>query len=374
MIKDSKRIVFKFGTNTLLNSKGEAELSRIQSFIEDIVSLKKKGKEVIVVSSGAIKLGAKTLNLTPEQKSVYDKQAFASVGQSHIMRIWEEGFEKENIRVAQILLTEEDFSNRRRYLNLRSTLSTLLEYKVVPVINQNDAVCPSEIEDEYACFSDNDKLSAIVAGKLDADLLVIISDINGLYDKNPKENPDAKLVEVVEKITKKIEKMATGASSGGRGGMITKLRAAKIANHSGANMIIASGKIDHIIKKVFDQDPDTPKTVFLAGETLSSKKRWIAYASNIMGKMTVNECAKKVLLQNQKSLLAVGIVNIEGEFSRGDVVCVCDEEGNVIAHGITNYDSTECRKIMGHHSSKIEEILGGMVSNDVINKDNLVLV
>lgn len=372
MIKNSKRIVFKFGTNILRNDSGEVALSRIHSFIEDISTLLKEGKEVIVVTSGAVGLGAKKLN--HKGSSLFCKQAFASVGMPHLMRIWEEGFEKHGITVAQILLTEEDFSNRRRYLSLRNTLATLLEYGVVPIINQNDAVCSRELESIETSFSDNDKLSALVASKLDADLLVLVSDINGLYDKNPKEHKDAKHIPEVKKVTSKIEKLATGATLGGTGGMITKLQAAKIVNNSGAYATIINGKIEGIISKTCNCEPDTPSTIFLAGESLSGKKRWIAYATNIMGKIIVNERAKEVLLENNKSLLAVGITDIEGDFSRSDVVAICDEEDHEFARGIANYDSTECRKIMGQRSDKIEQILGHIISDDVINKDNLVLL
>ncbi|GBF23508.1 glutamate 5-kinase [Candidatus Gastranaerophilus sp. (ex Termes propinquus)] len=333
----------------------------------------------MVVTSGAVGLGAKKLNLQNSKGSLFDKQAFASVGQSLLMRIWEECFAKFDVNIGQILLTEDDFSNRKKYLALRNTLNTLLEYKVVPVINQNDVVSTSELESSNtckACFSDNDKLSALVASKLDADLLVLVSDINGLYDKNPKDDKSAKLIPVVEKITPKIEKSASGATLGGRGGMITKLQAAKIANRTGACAMIINGTIEHIIQKIFNGAPNIPSTVFkaLPQEVISGKKRWIAYATNIMGKLIVNDGARDAIVLNQKSLLAVGIVAIEGEFSRNDVVAVYDEKNGEIAHGIVNYDSGECRKILGEHSDKIEEILGDKVSNDVISKDNLVII
>lgn len=375
MIENSKRIIFKFGTNILRDEKGEVAKERIQSFIDDMCALIKQGKEVLVVTSGAVGLGAKKLSKTALGKnSLFDKQAYAAVGQPHLMRIWEEGFEKHSVVVAQVLLSEDDFSNRKKYLHLRNTLSKLSEHGVVPIINQNDAVTSLALDDVVACFSDNDKLSALVASKLDADLLVIVSDINGLYDKNPKEYPDAKHIAVVEKVTEKIEKLATGATKGGTGGMITKLQAAKIANNSGAMAAIISGKIDHVIQKTFANDPNTPSTIFLPGKTLSGKKRWIAYATNLMGKITVDKRAKEALVANHKSLLAIGVTQVEGEFSRGDVVSICDEKGLEFAHGIVNYDADEFRKIMGEHSDKIEAILGYKVSDDIITKDNLVLL
>ena len=306
MIENSKRIVFKFGTNILRNEDGEISLAHLYSFIEDISKLFKQGKEILVVTSGAVGLGAKKLGIDTSTSTTL-KQAAASVGQPMLMGIWQDGFEKYGIKTAQILLTEEDFSNRKKYLSLRLTLHKLLENKVIPIINQNDAVSPSELE--HACFSDNDKLSSIVASKLDADLLVMVSDIDGLFDKNPKAYDDAKLIQKVEKVTPKIEKLATGATLGGRGGMITKLIAAKVVTSSGLYAKIVNGKTPNIIQKIFD---DNVGTVFLPNDNLSHKKRWIAYATNIMGSLVVNNGAKEAIIDNQKSLLSVEWLPLNG--------------------------------------------------------------
>ena len=369
MIKDANRIVFKFGTNILRNDNGEISLTRLYSFIEDIATLRKSGKEVLVVTSGAVGLGAKKLNVDTSQSTVL-KQAAASVGQQILMSIWQDGFEKYGICVAQILLTEEDFSNRKKYLSLRNTLSKLLELGIIPIINQNDAVSPSELE--HVCFSDNDKLSAIVASKLDADLLLMVSDIDGLFDKNPKEYPDAKKIDVVEKVTSKIEKLASGASLGGRGGMITKLSAAKVVTSSGLYAMIVNGKKPQIIKKIFEEE--NVGTLFLPTKVLSHKKRWIAYATNIMGEITVNSGAKTALIEKQKSLLAVGIVDVKGDFKAGEIISIYDENGLEFARAVVNYNSDECKKIMGAHSDEIEQILGYKLDDDVVIKDNLVLL
>lgn len=369
MIKDANRIVFKFGTNILRNDNGEISLTRLYSFIEDIATLRKSGKEVLVVTSGAVGLGAKKLNVDTSQSTVL-KQAAASVGQQILMSIWQDGFEKYGICVAQILLTEEDFSNRKKYLSLRNTLSKLLELGIIPIINQNDAVSPSELE--HVCFSDNDKLSAIVASKLDADLLVMVSDIDGLFDKNPKEYPDAKKIDVVEKVTSKIEKLASGASLGGRGGMITKLSAAKVVTSSGLYAMIVNGRKPQIIKKIFEEE--NVGTLFLPTKVLSHKKRWIAYATNIMGEITVNSGAKTALIEKQKSLLAVGIVDVKGDFKAGEIISIYDENGLEFARAVVNYNSDECKKIMGAHSDEIERILGYKLDDDVVIKDNLVLL
>ncbi len=368
MIKNSKRIVFKFGTNILRNEEGEISLSHLYSFIEDISYLFKQGKEILIVTSGAVGLGAKKLNIDTSGSTTL-KQAAASVGQPLLMSMWQDGFEKYGITTAQILLVEDDFSNRKKYLSLRLTLNKLLENKVIPIINQNDAVSPSELE--HASFSDNDKLSAIVASKLDADLLVMVSDINGLYDKNPKVYDDAKLIKQVEKVTPKIEKLAQGASQGGRGGMITKLIGAKVATTSGLYAKIVNGKIPGIVRKIFDENVGT---VFLPNKNLSHKKRWIAYATNIMGEVTVNNGAKEAMVKHQKSLLSIGITSVKGNFNRGDVISILDENKNEFARGITSYNSSDIDKIKGLHSDKIDEILGYKFDDDVVIKDNLVII
>ncbi len=364
-----KRIVLKFGTNILRDQNGEIAAGRINSFIEQIVGLIKGGDEVIVVTSGAVGLGAKKLGIN-SKNSLFDKQAAASVGQSLLMKIYEDCFDKFNITVAQILLTEEDFSNRHKYLSLRNTLNRLLELGAVPIINQNDAVSPSELE--HVAFSDNDKLSALVASKLDADLLVMVSDVDGLFDKNPKEHADAQLIRTVEKITPKIEKLASGASDGGRGGMITKILAAKVATNSGGKAVILNGKVDGIISKYFSEK--NVGTEFLPNKTLRSKQRWIAYATNITGGVKVNDGAKTALVQNNKSLLAIGTIELEGFFNAGDVILILDNSGAEIARGVANYSSDDVQKILGVHSEKIEEILGFKTSDDIISKDNLVIL
>ncbi len=369
----AKRLVFKFGTNSLRNKEKDIDVARISGYVADIAEQIKNGNNAIVITSGAVGLGAKKLGLDPKntsKNSLFDKQACASVGQPHLMKIWEDCFAAHNITIAQILLVEDDFSNRRRYLNLRNTLNRLLECGVVPVINQNDAVSTSEIE--TVCFSDNDKLSALVASKLDADMLVIISDIDGLYDKNPKEHKDAKHIKVVEEITPEIEALGSGASSGGRGGMITKIEASKVVTNSGALAVILNGNREHVIQSFFNGDEIGTK--FLPNKTLSSKARWIAYATNIEGKIYINQGAERALTQENKSLLPVGVTKLEGKFSQGDVISILNSEEKEIARGIANYNSPDFEKIMGEHSEDIPKILGFKISDDIISKDNLVIL
>ena len=368
-----KRIVIKLGTNVLRNEDGEVAISRIYSFIEDMAKLVKQGKEVILVTSGAVGLGKKKLNLDSTAEDGV-KQACAAVGQSRLMSFYENGFGIYDIPIAQILLTEDDFSLRYRYLSLRTTLNKILEFGVVPIINQNDTVSTIKMNAMLSgmkvCFSDNDKLSALVASELDADLLILLSDINGLYDSNPKENPDAELIPVVENVTDEIMSLGSDASEGGRGGMKTKLEAAKLVTRFGGRVLIANGKIPYVISKIFDKEDIG--TIFLpTKENLPDKKRWIGYATNIRGQLIVNEGAKKAVLEQYSSLLPIGIINVINDFRQGEVVSICDENNVEFARGMVNYSSEECRKIVGAHSNNIENILGYKNYDAVITRDNI---
>ena len=368
-----KRIVIKLGTNVLRNEDGEVAISRIYSFIEDMAKLVKQGKEVILVTSGAVGLGKKKLNLDSTAEDGV-KQACAAVGQSRLMSFYENGFGIYDIPIAQILLTEDDFSLRYRYLSLRTTLNKILEFGVVPIINQNDTVSTIKMNAMLSgmkvCFSDNDKLSALVASELDADLLILLSDINGLYNSNPKENPDAKLIPVVENVTDEIMSLGSDASEGGRGGMKTKLEAAKLVTRFGGRVLIANGKIPYVISKIFDKEDIG--TIFLpTKENLPDKKRWIGYATNIRGQLIVNEGAKKAVLEQCSSLLPIGIINVINDFRQGEVVSICDENNVEFARGMVNYSSEECRKIVGAHSNNIENILGYKNYDAVITRDNI---
>lgn len=376
-LNNIKRIVFKFGTNVLRNDEGYISLARIYSFIEAIAKYKKMGKEVLVVTSGAVGLGAKKINAT-DLSEVSLKQACAAIGQSQLMSIYEDGFSKFDIVTAQILLTEEDFSNRRRYLNLRSTLDTLLKYNVIPIINENDTVSSDELKLLYdvtqISFSDNDKLSALVASELDADLLIILSDINGLYDDNPKTNPNANFIHEVFEVTKEIESLGLDASKGGRGGMKTKLQAAKIVTRSGCGLIIANGKTPNILNNIFNIKE---KTIFYPVEEnneLNTKKRWIAYATTIIGKLVVNAGAKKAIIEKESSLLPIGVTKVVNNFKKGDIVSIIDEDGEEFARGIINYNSEDTNKIIGKHSDSILEILGYKNYDALITRDYIVLL
>lgn len=373
----AKRIVVKLGTNVLRNDEGYVSLPRIYSFIEDMAALVRAGKEVILITSGAVGLGKKRLNLQDTQGTAL-KQACAAIGQGKLMSLYETGFEAYGLIAAQILLIEDDFSVRERYLSLRTTLNKLLELGAIPVINQNDTVSTRNVslrdgvEDMQVCFSDNDKLSALVASELDADLLIILSDIDGLYSDNPKTNKDAKLIKCVEKVDDAILALASGISNGGRGGMETKLKAARQVTRFGGKVLIANGKEPYVIRRIFEGED--LGTMFLPeNRIMSDKRRWIGYATNIIGKIVVNEGAKDALLA-EKSLLPIGVIDVINTFHKGDVISILDEDKHEFARGIVNYDSDSCKKVIGHHSDNIAEILGFKNYDAIITRDNITLL
>ena len=304
------------------------------------------------------------------------KQACAAVGQCRLMCIYEDGFDKYGITTAQILLTEEDFTQRVKYLSLHDTLNTIISLGAIPVINQNDTVSTEELafyKDAFQIsFSYNDKLSALVASELDADVLIVLSDIDGLFDDNPKTNPNAKKIDVVQEITEEFEEFASGAAAGGRGGMKTKLEAMKVITRSGGTGLIANGKEPHIIKRIFGQEE--LGTIFLPTENLANKKRWIAYATNIQARLIVNDGAKKALTEKYTSLLPIGVLNIEGDCQKGEIVSILDEHGNEFARGMINYNCSDCKKILGHHSDDILDILGYKNYDAIITRDNIALL
>lgn len=371
-----KRIVVKLGTNVLRNENGDVALSRIYSYIESICKLVKSGKEVVLVTSGAVGLGKKKLSLK-NTDGIAVKQACAAIGQGNLMSLYEEGFDTYGVVTGQILLTQDDFSQRKKYLSLRTILNRLLEMGTVPIINQNDTVTVIEglddtLEQVQMCFTDNDKLSALVSSALDADLLLILSDVDGLYDSNPKENPDAKLLSELCGVSKEVMAMGTDASEGGRGGMKTKLEAARIVTRGGGRVLIANGKIPYIIDKLFNFEEYG--TTFTPNEDLAEKKRWIGYSTNIVGHVIVNDGAKKAMLEKDSSLLPIGVIGIENDFKKGEVVSIRDENNAEFARGIVNYNAEDCNRIIGNHSKEILNVLGFKNYNAIITRDYITIL
>jgi len=373
---DVKRIVIKLGTNILRNENGEVALPRIYSYIEDISKLVKQGKEVILVTSGAVGFGKKKIGLESTEGEAV-KQACAAIGQGKLMSIYENGFDTYNIVTGQILLTEDDFSQRKKYLSLRATLNRLLEMKAVPIINQNDTVTvvasDDNLHDMQVCFSDNDKLSALIASELDADLLIILSDVKGLYKSNPKIDKNAEFIRQVDNVTEDILTLGSDASEGGRGGMKTKLEAAKLVTRYGGKVLVADGKIPFVITQIFQGEEIG--TMFLPSiEYLPEKKRWIGYATNIIGKLIVNNGAKNAMVENESSLLPIGVVKIINDFKKGEVVSILDENEKEFARGIVNYNSEDCRRIIGNHSNEILKLLGFKNYDAIITRDNITIL
>ncbi|HZX44743.1 MAG TPA: glutamate 5-kinase [Candidatus Nanoarchaeia archaeon] len=330
-----KRIVVKIGTNLLTDKLCGLKVEQIQDIARQISVLKSKGIEVLIVTSGAIGAGCTELGVK-KSREVETRQALAAVGQSTVMRAYHDAFSRYKAKVGQILLTYEDFSNRTRYLHLKKAIERLLDFGVIPIINENDPISVDEIG---ATFGDNDKLSALVASKVNADLLIIVSDIDGLYDKNPKLSKDAKLIRRVESITKDIENMAGKAGSAfSVGGMESKVKAAKIVMDFGCDMIICNGKKKDILQKALEGKEGT---LFVAANKLNGKQRWIKFAKE-KGKIRVNDRAKDILLDGKSSLLAVGVVGVEGEFDKGEVVLIND-----FAKGISDHSSKELANING---------------------------
>ena len=374
-IRDAKRIVVKLGSNLFFNDAGHVALGRIFSFIEDIAAERLKGRQIIVVSSGAVALGANALKMKSSSALLAQKQAFAAIGQSRLMNLYEQGFAKYGLTAAQILLIEEDFSIRGRYLNLRNTLLTLLEMGVIPIINENDTVSTSELEvtDRSVSFGDNDKLSAIVMSKLEAQVLVLLSDVDGLFTDNPHSNAGAKFIPQVQEVTPEIEALAGKKSARGRGGMATKVQAARIATNSGGMAIIANGTKHGVLARVLNGEIEG--TLFLGkSEALSGKRRWIAFASSVTGRIHINEGALNAIMNKNASLLYAGVTRIENEFDHGDVVAIVGPGGQEVARGIVNYSSADATKLVGKHSDDIARVLTSKNYDALVTRNNMAFL
>ena len=364
-----KRIVIKIGSNILADAKEGLNTRRIYSITKDIACLTERGFEVILVSSGAIAAGMKKLGLKERPKDVKLKQASAAIGQSSLMWAYEKSFNDFKKKVAQVLLTRDDFSDRKRYINSKNTLTTLLSYGIIPIVNENDTVATDEIK-----FGDNDNLAALVANLADAERLIILSDVDGLYTEDPKTHPEAKIIEYVEDITPELEAKAKGPGSiVGTGGMYSKLLATKRALSHGIIVHIVNGRKEGLLCSLMGGKHSG--TLFRPKEgRLSSRKGWIAYSTRAKGSIAVDDGAVKAIIQGGKSLLPSGIISAEGNFDIGDAVYCLDSKGNRIAKGLTNYSFSEVERIKGKKTSEIEKILGYKYSGEVIHRDNMVLM
>lgn len=368
-LAEAKRLVIKVGSSTLTHDTGKMNFFRIEKLARELSDLVNQGKEIILVTSGAVSAGMDRLGCQEKPKTIPEKQAMAAVGQGILMHTYEKLFGEYGQTVAQVLLTREDSVKRKRYANSRNTLLTLLSMGVIPVINENDAVAVDELK-----IGDNDTLSAMVASIVDADVLIILSDIEGVYTDNPQKNPDAQLIEEINDITPEVEALSGEPGSvRGTGGMYTKIQAAKIAVNSGVTMLIASGARDGAIRSILRGEP--VGTIFVSKENrLHIRKRWLAFGARIHGSIWVDQGCSAALLSGGSSLLAAGIIKSEGDFEAGNTIRIMTVEGREIARGLSNYSGLEVEKIMGLHTNEIADILGYKPYDEVIHRDNMVLL
>ena len=366
------RIVAKFGTSLLTGGSDHLNQEIVSRLVAQVARLHKQGLELLVVSSGAIAAGRHKLGLTRERRDIPFKQVLASVGQSRLMNVYEQLFAQHDITVAQALLTRADLADRSGYLNARNTLLALLELGVLCIVNENDVVAVDEIQE--AKFGDNDNLSAMAANLIDADLLLILTDIAGLYTADPHRNPDARLIPRVDRIDSEIEHLATDTADNlGTGGMITKIEAAKLATASGVTVIIADGREPDIILRL--AAGDTAGTRFPPTTSkMESRKRWMVSGLSTRGNLIVDSGAARALRKQKRSLLATGIKVVEGKFERGDVLTIYDHKGSILGCGITNYSSADIAVIKGAHSDKINTMLGYDYGSEVVHRNNLVVL
>jgi len=367
-LKQTKRWVVKIGSALLTDDGQGLNIKGLSSWVSQIVELKKQGVEVVIVSSGSVAEGMKRLGWSARPHLLNELQAAASVGQMGLIQAYESQFAKYDIHTAQILMTHDDLSNRKRYLNVKSAVETLLEYGVVPIINENDAVVTDEIR-----FGDNDTLGALTANLISADVLVILTDQTGLYNDNPRENPNAELISEAQVSRKDIEAMASPEGGAlGKGGMYTKVMAAKRAARSGSATLIASGREEGVLPKLFNGE--SQGTLLVPDlEPLTARQQWLAGHLQAKGTLVLDDGAVKMLRTSGKSLLPIGVKSLRGEFQRGEMVVCYDLEGHTVARGLINYSSAEVEKIKGQPSNQIESILGFIEDESLIHRDNLVL-
>ena len=366
------RLVIKLGTNLLTGGTGRLDIATMTGLVDQVAQLHRQGLEIVLVSSGSIAAGRDKLGADSDRKDIPFRQILAAVGQGRLMNAYEQLFDRHGIVVAQALLTKRELSHRAGYLNARNTILSLLSLRVVPIINENDVVATDEIREEK--FGDNDNLSAMVANLVDADLLILLSDVHGLYTADPRKDPKAKLIPVVKRIDAEIEGMAGGAgTSRGTGGMTTKIEAAKLATRSAIAVVITEGSIPDVITRL--AEGESIGTLFLPTATkVESRQRWMISRLASRGKIVVDDGAAAALRKRKGSLLPAGIKETEREFHRGDMVDIVDQQGNRFACGISNYSAAEIQAVKGAQSREIMSLLGYEYGAEVVHRNNLVVL
>ena len=366
--KDAKRLVIKIGSALLTNNGSGLDRAAIDGWVEQINQLLTAGKEIVLVSSGSVAEGIVRLGWKQRPDSIHELQAAAAVGQMGLIQTYESSFQRFDRLTAQILLDHDDLASRQRYLNARSALQTLISLNVIPIVNENDTVVTDEIR-----FGDNDSLAALVANLIDADLLVILTDKDGLYSANPDENSDATLISDAMAGDTSLDALAGGSASGlGRGGMVTKLQAARLAERSGCSTVIVGGSNNNIITAVADGE-NVGTLLTASQQPIAARKQWLAGHLQVKGQLLLDAGAVKVLTGQGRSLLAVGVTEVVGHFTRGDLVSCVDSDGQEIARGLVNYNSDEARRIKGKSTEAIADILGYLEDDELIHRDNMVI-
>jgi len=360
--------VVKIGSALLTRDGQGLNNDGIQNWVGQLAQFRARGVEMVLVTSGAVAAGMQRLGRHQRPHALHELQAMAAVGQMNLVQVYESAFQRHGLHTAQVLLTHDDLANRKRYLNSRSTLRTLLGLGVIPVVNENDTVATEEIR-----FGDNDTLAALVANLVEADLLLILTDQKGLYDRDPRQDPDAKLLTEGIAGDKQLLSMAGGSGALGRGGMRTKLLAAEKAAHSGASTVIASGREENVIVRVLSGEVVGTHLKAEQGR-VAARKQWLAGHAHAAGSLKLDAGAVRVIRESGKSLLPVGVKAIEGTFTRGEVISCLDPEGHEVARGLVNYSSEEAARIIGHASDKIESILGYVDEPELIHRDNLIVL
>jgi len=368
-LREARRVVVKLGTGVLTTPTGDLDETLISSLARQIEELHARRLEVVVVSSGAICAGWHEMGLPARPESLPDLQAAAAVGQGELISIYRRAFAPFGRNVAQILLTREDFDDRRRYLNASNTIRCLLARRIVPIINENDTVSVEEIT-----FSDNDLLSVLVANLVQAQLLILLSVVDGLYASKPQEGRKCEVIDTVSSVTESIEQLAYGESSpNGLGGMESKLQAARIMTSAGEAAVIANGKEENVLPRVMAGEGIGTFFVPTEGK-MASRKRWMAFTATPRGKIEVDEGARNALVRRGKSLLATGVTEIEGQFQKGDIVALAGPDGTKFAKGLINYSAQELHRIKGLRTDEIAAVLGAKLYDEVVHRDNLVLL
>lgn len=367
-LKSARRWVIKIGSALLTENGCGLKLDTVSTWADQIIQLIRQGNEVVLVSSGAVAEGITRLGWSRRPVALNELQVAAAVGQMGLIQAWESCFQKHNVRTAQILVTHDDIADRERYLNARSVLRQLVKLGVIPVVNENDSVATEEIQ-----FGDNDHLAGLVSNLIEADCLVLLTDQEGLFDQDPRKNPNAKLISEARAGDKSLESFAGSGGSLGRGGMLTKVRAAETAAKSGTNTVIASGLAKESLIRIANGE-QVGTLLFSDQEPLIARKQWLAGHRRVAGKISLDAGAVRVVKEQGKSLLAVGVTHVEGDFVRGEIIACVDAEGNEIARGLVNYNAQETRKILGQASQRFVEILGYEDEPELIHRDNLILI